>query len=498
MKYYVIFYFSILLMLLGACSKDSGNYTYSEVNELTISLLDGTALEGSSFDLTFGDTLSIEVMTQGTLKGFDPSTIDFKWVLDEEIVGIGPKVSLLPKQFKGGRNTMYLKALDSGSGMEYIRYFFINVSQSITKGLFILAEDEEQNGVVYLKSTVSKKPQYLRYDYFGSEEYKIGKNPLAIQINPREGLYREFSIATRNGDYPIMIVDKASLLPTRLYAAKGNGLDGGDFHPDFYGNDSTGVEFGAGYVLEKGKVRRVLNGFLTPDTYTGTNNSYDFGKGGFSFMTLVRDWAGGFIFGFDKATEKVTVFNATYNAFNYDNYSAIYSEKLSGHEFLGSGEDYTRTYSVITRKGNKLFRHIGITGYIAPLRIDSISTKEGDVVPNIDRAVGFKHHISSNYYYYAVDRTIYRFHSSNLVVQEYYKLPDDGSGDIVAFNFDRSYHDGILYFGVATYNPNSNNGKKGSVYYYEIKKDEEDKPLTLISKDLYQIDKAVDLELGVQ
>ncbi|MFD1164326.1 hypothetical protein ACFQ2C_01765 [Sphingobacterium daejeonense] len=82
----------------------------------------------------------------------------------------------------------------------------------------------------------------------------------------------------------------------------------------------------------------------------------------------------------------------------------------------------------------------------------------------------------------------------------YFTLPEDGSGDIVAWSFDKdeSSVNRSLNIGIATYNPNSSETKKGSLYHYAIKADASGNPLTLVSKDLFKIEKAVSMDLGVK
>lgn len=72
--------YSIFLILLAACYEDKGNYSYRDINRLSLGGVDSTYIVDQF------DTLFIDPRLQGTFYS-DDSKFDFEWEIDRKIVG---------------------------------------------------------------------------------------------------------------------------------------------------------------------------------------------------------------------------------------------------------------------------------------------------------------------------------------------------------------------------------------------------------------------------
>jgi len=124
-----------------------------------------------------------------------------------------------------------------------------------------------------------------------------------------------------------------------------------------------------------------------------------------------------------------------------------------------------------------------------PYKLKSVTTLASKEVPEMVDAVDFK--VSGSYWYFAKGRTIYQFSVNGLDISTYLTLPDDGSGDIVAWNFNINPASNYTKMGIATYNAAANKTYKGSYYLYDMLSNSYD------SKELNVIDKAVKIQIGL-
>ncbi|MGM1428390.1 PKD-like family lipoprotein [Sphingobacterium lactis] len=497
--------FSILLLICYACSKDSGNYDYSEVNKLTVVDTAGTPITEKTYDLMAGDTIDIQLKVSGTMPDFDPAKVNLTWVLGKDTIAKGTKVSFNSSMFAGGANVVMIRAVDYMTNAEYLYTINVNVTRGITRGIMILAEDAEKNGVLYLKSSLTTTSKILTYSALGKDdEYPIGAEPLNVELIYTGGRYPSFALSSKKGDYAWMLVDLPTMTPTKLVSRKGTGMNGGDLNITYYKNFWNEIN-GSGYMVENGKVRYLANGYLRGDVYAGAGNTYDFGKGNIAF-TNFNQIKGTGLMGFDENSKRILLMQ--YNGstpFVFPSVSqTLSSDPIEGVSYWGSGsdQDYGTGYAILLRNGDKISNYQTMNEFNwKTYRYEWTKFKkvgEG-TVPNAEKAVDIRFNRWNAHFYYAVGRTIYRLPFASVAPSVYLTLPDDGSGDIVAWNFDReeakANHQNIA---IATYNPNSTKEKKGSFYHYSLKPDGKGQQVTPISSELFKIDKAVSVTLGVE
>ena len=508
MRAYPIFFLYALILLLASCSKDQGNYDYTEVNKLTILDTGGTSMSDLEFDITGDDTIVVEAVAKGTLASFDPNTIQYTWLVGKDTIGKGPKLNMVGGLFKPGENKVSLYARDPSTNLDYLHIFIVHANATITKGVVLLTQDEQDNSILYLKSSRSPLSKWYRMTSLGiNNEYPLGKHPIAVDLRGANRAYPSFTIVTRDGPNPVILVDLPTMLPYYSIKGEGAGINGGDFHPTYF-HMGFSAQNGDSYVLDKGRVRYLKRGFLGPDVLL-KEQKYDFGTQGISYDGFYSmNIAGNFLMGYDKISKRILFFESSKNKkFSFPNISEEKSTEVLGDmEYVGSGMDMLSTgnsflYGIVLRKGTEV--HSYSTTYQRNsnrvYEFSKIKENATATIPNIDKALNLQLNKWTGFYYYAVGRTIYRFPFFSLAVQPYFTLPEDGSGDIVCWNFDKdesvATHSNI---GIATYNPTSKEPKKGSYYHYEIKTDATGKPLTLVSKNLYELEKVVSISLGIR
>jgi len=506
MKSIYVFCLYISLLFIASCSKDQGNYDYTEVNKLVVVDTAGEPINRQEFEVAEGEDLSIEVQAKGTLPDFDPAKVKYVWAVDKDTLGVGSKVTLKASQFKPGSNNVKLYATDPTTNLEYLNVFSVFVSKTVSKGFFVLTKDADLNSILYIKSSRRSNSTWFRLTSLGKENpYPLGKNPVAIDLKSRYRVYDGFTVVTKDGVNPILTVDLPSMEPYAIVKGTGTSVSGGDLHPTFFRMGYSAIN-GTGFILDNGRVRRVSEGYLWPEAIRGVAK-YDFGKNGICYDDFnVSGNAGRFLMGYDKISKRILFFESGRQRFNFDQISEnLSTEPLGDMEVVGAGPDAFGTtggliYGLILRKGDVVYNYSTSGNFNAARKFEFTKVKENAKasIPGIEKAVSFNYDKWARMYYYAIGRTLYRFPFFSVSPLPFFTLPEDGTGNIVAWSFDRDESGGHKHVGIATFNPGAKEDKKGSFYHYSIKSDGSGNPLTLVSKSLYQIDEAVSIALGVE
>lgn len=221
-----------------------------------------------------------------------------------------------------------------------------------------------------------------------------------------------------------------------------------------------------------GKIRAIANGVVSTDVYNDPLN-YDFGKG--DYYVNEGTFKGLFLVGYDYRNEKLRVFASKYGAAENTYQTTLdhlIQEDFKGHEVLGGVEDYITWVNsfVLTKNGDDValhrfdFSQSSVNGYL-PNKHIVVARKK---MPEMMNQIGIRYRNGAGFWYFASGRKLYRFSNSGFDVQEVLTLPNDGTGDITAWNFDYSPAGQFKYIIVATYNPSSTKEFKGSVYTYAI------------------------------
>jgi len=129
-------------VFLASCSKDLGNYEYTDINELAISGVNGNYTARTGID-----TIRINPKILATMDESDPSRYEHRWVLrlsGTKLDTIGREQNLVyAVRLNPGTNNFYYRVRDTKTGVTWIANSVLNVSTSYSRGWLIMGENEE-------------------------------------------------------------------------------------------------------------------------------------------------------------------------------------------------------------------------------------------------------------------------------------------------------------------------------------------------------------------
>lgn len=163
MRKYFLYFISALagMFLFFACKKDTGNYTYKEINELKFTGFD--TLNGYTVDA--GDTLVIDPGIAGTLdKDITGTTYEWRliqvpsqnYVISTESK-LNLKVTILP-----GTYSLVCKVTDSKTGISWIKQTVLNVTTAVYEGFMVMNKVNDTTRLDFLsyKTSTNSFVQY--------------------------------------------------------------------------------------------------------------------------------------------------------------------------------------------------------------------------------------------------------------------------------------------------------------------------------------------------
>lgn len=494
-----IFYFLIaIVVFLQACDQDTGNYDYTEVNRLTVVDETGVPLTNKQYELNYVNTLKIAPQVDGSMDSFDPTQLTYAWVLERDTISKDSSLEVSGRELGTGSKRVVFIVTDKSTSGSYHYNFTINVSASIGKGSFILTEDADHQAYVTMKAATAGS-SYLYFAQFNG--VKLGSYPVGIELGYKSTSstnrnYISLITATREGENAVIVTDLATMLPTMLYPRATAMFNGEPFAPTSLKISARNLQTNNqnGYVTVAGKVHQISKGMVGDDLYVKDAYDYNVGQGNFVASTSMDGY---FVGLFDTKNDRIRLFgnnrNTTRpNVFDRDYDQLITPSMSAGHTYMGASEFYITdwTFQFLTNKDNKLNMHNIIMSTKAPYQPLTYQVMSSQAIPNLNEAVDFRFHAGLNFWYFALGRTLYRFSALGADIQAYAKLPEDGSGDIVSWNFDSNAASTFVKIGIATFNSDSPNSYKGSYYVYDIATS------TFDIQDKYVINKAVGMQLG--
>lgn len=134
---------ALLSGLFGSCSKDLGNYNYSEISELAIS-----NLEQQYAVLTGVDTLILSPIVGGDLAGSSEADLEYRWTLRMQGTSraadtIGTSAQLkFPVGVEKGQYLLEFRVRDRSTGIVFSKRANLAVSTPFTRGILILGETQ--------------------------------------------------------------------------------------------------------------------------------------------------------------------------------------------------------------------------------------------------------------------------------------------------------------------------------------------------------------------
>lgn len=150
-KFFILF---LMATSLASCVEDEGNYTYTEVNEITIE-----GLEESYYALQGVDVLEIQPKITSTILGENLDNYEYQWhlhlgLIEHKHTVISKEKDLSYKvEAPLGSYTLYFTVLDKTTGIKAVASAPLTIATSITRG-FLLFGDDMEEGIAGLDMVV--------------------------------------------------------------------------------------------------------------------------------------------------------------------------------------------------------------------------------------------------------------------------------------------------------------------------------------------------------
>lgn len=472
----------IALLFLTGCAKDKGNYSYTEINEIKIVDANGLDFNNKAYGYRYGQQVRFVPQVTGTLSGADHSHLEFRWVKGQDTIGRDLALSIASEKLGVGNYLVVLHVLDKETTLTYVKQIFVYVMATITNGSYLLtANDAGETTLALLGPKAGDTFQYHRE--IGG--IKLGDHPLNVQITSTPQW--SINIATSGGDYPIAAFDLYTYLPLTKYPVNSSVVSGESLHPttaEFFSRYFQTI----GFIVMDGKCRFITQGKVGDIINADDPLDYDFGQN----SILVREASEfNFIGGFDQKNQRLRIFGnviglggSRFNDGSFD------PEDTKGHAFVAAADMGLPTagrwpWHFLTHKGDEYALHVVLVQSGSSPVQSQVTVKKK--IPELLGARNFVFH--QRYWYFSKGREIYRCSPETLEISFVMRLPSDGSGDIVAWNFADVISPESSRMGIATFNPASSAPKKGSYYLYDISTDKFE------HQKLNAIDKAVSIEI---
>ncbi|MBC5619852.1 MULTISPECIES: PKD-like family lipoprotein [Butyricimonas] len=169
MKKIYIWILSLSVLILG-CMDDKGNYSYSELNKITI---DNIAWSNS---INYGDPLNITPELSFSLDSVNVS-LSYEWIVNGVVIdSTSPELHIESfKEFVGNRRC-YFRVEDNSTGMKYTAEFMVNVSGTYQAGWLILSEKDNKSYLSYVKEQKKEDDDGNLIEIVYGEETDVYKN----------------------------------------------------------------------------------------------------------------------------------------------------------------------------------------------------------------------------------------------------------------------------------------------------------------------------------
>lgn len=139
-----ILFYLLAGILLSSCSKDLGNYEYTEINEVST-----TGIE-EIYKIRYGvDTLRISPQLLSSQDIQDPDRYDYFWTARDHLVSldtIGRTLDLNYRvQLKPGVYQLMLSIVDKETKILWRKTTRLEIGSTLSRGIMLIGEDDQQN-----------------------------------------------------------------------------------------------------------------------------------------------------------------------------------------------------------------------------------------------------------------------------------------------------------------------------------------------------------------
>ncbi|MVZ65707.1 hypothetical protein GQF61_07540 [Sphingobacterium sp. DK4209] len=484
----------ILLLIICSCAKDHGNYQYQEINRLEIQNDKGGNFEGSRIIVDKNENINIAPKIAGTLQQVNDKDLNFWWILEQDTISTDKQLRINSGSLLPGKYVGKFIVLDKQTGLTYSFTFEVLVLASVGTGSYVLTENELNQTKLFMFSRDSSKAPV---SISGFDKGSFGTKPVNLEVSYNVQTdssfdYKRLLIVTEQGEYPMIALDFNTLGTSFVIPSSGTIPNDKLLKPTYYQSDhfsSLNVDKFDGIVLIGGKCYNFKDGLFSGDSYWQDPLDYNFGEKDVIY-TGSSQLKGYFISGYDSKNGLIRVFDngLTGGGLYWNN-----SDDKQYFPYLTEGktsmaiatiDDHQPTWFYLLKEGNLVGLLETTSRGLSPERLEVIYFNESEILAN---GKGFI--LKDDYWYFALERTIYRFPKRELIFQPYLTLPEDETGDIVSFKFAVNNKSEGNKIGIATYKDNAVQQKKGSFYLYDFDSK------SLERKSLFEMDRAVDMRI---
>lgn len=497
-----------LALLIGAgCSKDLGNYEYTEVNTYSISDIRTGLSVARNYNVVMGQHLRIEPTIESAQEDSNPD-LSYLWIIEKDTVSrervlnyqVDLPIALHQAQFV---------LIDNKTGLRNAVPFGISVTSPYGRGYFFLNQDEQNNTILSFKAVSDTNNIVVNTDNIGGT--KFGQFPLKMagvqrfRTGPTDYSW-EVYVVSKESENPVVLADLTRYEPLRFFKQDGYMGTWGNqfqFNPTHVELRSSGKTF----FISNGKVA-LFDGSNLYRQGLLFDNTPDYKLDNILIGDINRIHGIQHPIGFDLTSSRFKVLSAypssdpskgiVFNANILDRVLDIESPAglLDGHRVAGAFSAYISTTRLLnsrifTIKDDHIhlinlnaefvapyvpvFEHIGsqaITGLSVGAPLTFFENATGDA-------------------YLAIDNKIYKSSIIALGFNEFLTIPTD-IGQITAVKYQNTSVNsaGAPRLFVCTYDPSSSAELKGSILVYDVN------TKTLVYELKNVTNKVVDIFLG--
>lgn len=474
----------ILMAFFGSCSKDLGNYDYTEVNTYSIKdIKTGTGIT-RNYDVVMGQELLIKPTIE-SLRQDDNPDLSYMWIIENDTVSRAKDLELTIELPIALHQAQFVLT-DNKTKLQYKIGFAVNVTSPFGRGYFFLNEDSENNTILSFKAVSDDNNFIINTDNI--KGVKFGKFPSVMngikkyKSGPNDYKWDVF-IVSKQGDYPVVLADLTQYAPLRSFNKN-----------SYMGSWGTEYEFNPTHVdlRSSGRSFFISNGRIAFfDDYNLFRHSLLFDNtpdykldnaliGDLNRFSGIRS-----IIGFDLISSKFKVLSAypnsdpakgiVYNAGLLDRALEIESPAglFDGHRIAGSFSSYVSSTALLNSKVFSIkdntihlsdFNSAYTAPYVPVLNYLGSQTIAG-LTPSSPMAI---FELLTGDAYVAVKNKVYMSSMVTLNFNEYLSI-DPKLGDITAMKYQvTSTNSPTPRLFICTYDPNSSEKLKGSILIYDV------------------------------
>ncbi len=167
------------LAVLSACVKDEGNYTYTDLNKITIDSIKG--VDPGYQVLAYYDTIRIYPQIEGTINGTDCSDYEYQWYFcrnsqhNHDVIST-EKDLVWKADLEPGEHTLYFVVKDNSTGLETTRRTKVKAASPYTRGFLVLGQrtGSDLAALDMISMVPGRDTAYIK-DVFDNTEFQLRK-----------------------------------------------------------------------------------------------------------------------------------------------------------------------------------------------------------------------------------------------------------------------------------------------------------------------------------